>query len=129
MGRLLRRKKLIPELILSSTAVRARDTAELAAKACGYQGHIELTKQLYAAPPEEYVATVRKIPNQYHIVLIVGHNPGLEEFIEALTGKRPHLPTAALARITLSLTHWKDFQTEIKGILADLWRPKEIEKK
>lgn len=126
MGRILRRKKLIPELILSSTAVRARVTAELTAKTGGYQGQIELTKQLYAASPEECAAVVRAVPDQFQTVMLVGHNPGLEEFLETLTGKRTHFPTAALARITLPLTHWKDLQPGIKGTLVDLWRPKEI---
>lgn len=52
MGRLLKREHLIPDIIISSTATRARATAEGVAKASGYKGEIIMNKSLYAAGPE-----------------------------------------------------------------------------
>ena len=53
MGHLLREKNLVPDLVVSSTAVRARSTAEAAAEACGYPGEITLTDELYLATAGE----------------------------------------------------------------------------
>ena len=52
MGRLLNREHLIPDIIISSTATRARATAEGVAEASGYKGEIIMNKSLYAAGPE-----------------------------------------------------------------------------
>ena len=59
MGGLLVEKGLVPDLILSSTARRARKTAKLAAKAAGFSGEIELLEDLYLAPAEELLAEAR----------------------------------------------------------------------
>jgi phosphohistidine phosphatase len=61
MGELLRNEHLIPEVIISSTAIRARDTAEAVAKACGYKGQITLNRSLYADGPEAYLEAVSKV--------------------------------------------------------------------
>ena len=54
MGRLLRDENLVPDLIISSTAKRARKTAKLVAEASGYEGEIRLAETLYLAGPEAY---------------------------------------------------------------------------
>jgi phosphohistidine phosphatase SixA len=55
MGKLLQKEKLIPDVILSSTAIRASATAESVVKACGYKGEVTLNRSLYAAGPEAYL--------------------------------------------------------------------------
>jgi phosphohistidine phosphatase len=127
MGRLLADEDLVPDLILSSTAVRARTTAEAAAKASGYQQKIELDRSLYLASPEEYIEALRELPETRRRVLVVGHNPGMEQLVEVLTGQSETLPTAALACITLPIDRWRDLRSSTTGTLDGLWRPKEIE--
>ncbi len=61
-------------------------------------------------------------------VLVIGHNPGLEELIEHVTGKHEPLPTAALARINLPLERWSDLGEMVRGELVGLWRPKELKR-
>jgi phosphohistidine phosphatase len=58
MGRLLKREDLVPDIIISSTAIRARATSEAVAKASSYDGEIVLEKSLYAAEPEAYLGTL-----------------------------------------------------------------------
>ena len=82
MGRLLRREDLVPDNIISSTAIRARVTAEAVAKASSYDGEIVLNKSLYAAGPEAHLGVIHDLSDEYIRVLIVGHNPGLEELVE-----------------------------------------------
>jgi len=56
-------------------------------------------------------------------VLLVGHNPGMEGLIEALTGKRVPLRTAALARLQLPDQRWSDLGRREQADLVQLWQP------
>ena len=60
------------------------------------------------------------------ISLIVGHNPGLEELVEHLTGEQQDLPTAALAQIVLPIEQWRDLKLSTRGTLLGHWRPQEL---
>ena len=126
MGALLQEEDLIPDLILCSSAVRSHTTAILVAKACAYQGEIRKTRQLYLAEPETYVELLRQGAGEHARVLMVGHNPGLEELVESLTGEALAMPTAALARVELSLERWEDFDMDTECRLVNVWRPKEL---
>lgn len=126
IGRLLAREGLVPDRILSSTAERARATAEAVAEACGFGGSLELSRVLYLAGPDDIVDVVRALPDDGGIVLVVGHNPGLEMLVEALTRRPETLPTAALARIALPIRSWSRLATRTRGELVDLWRPRKL---
>jgi len=126
MGRLLREEGLTPELIISSTAERALATAELAALACDYEGEIEATRDFYHAAPEEYVERLQALPDEVERVMIVGHNPGMEELIAELTGEEERFPTAALAQVALPVERWQHLDEATEGKLVNLWRPKEL---
>lgn len=126
MGELLRDEGLIPGLIVSSTAKRARRTAKRAAKGSGYSGEVQLSETLYHAGPEEFIQVLRDLPEKYESVMLVGHNPGLEEFLEGLTGAYRRLPTAALAQIHLEISGWSSFEPHSRGRLMNLWLPKEV---
>jgi len=126
MGALLLDEDLIPDLILCSSAVRAHTTALLVAKACSYIGEIKQTRKLYLAEPEDYLEVLRQVAEKHERVLVVGHNPGLEALIEALTGEAIAMPTAALAQVELSLKRWSDLDTDTDGKLVNVWRPKDL---
>ncbi len=128
MGRQLAEKALTPQLILSSTALRAHETAELFAAACGYTGEIVLRADFYAAAPPAYLAALRELDDAYQRVMVVGHNPGLESLIAVLTGQTELLPTAALAHVELPIEAWKGLHDASEGTLVDLWIPPEAEK-
>lgn len=125
MGQLLREEDLIPDLILSSTAKRARKTAEAVAEASGYEGEVQFIPELYGGGPEAYLDTLHNQPGDHPCVLVVGHNPDLEELVEALTGETVSLPTAALVRIALPVENWEALDAEVEGVLAGVWTPRE----
>ena len=125
IGRLLAEREIVPEAILSSTAVRAVMTAELVAEACGFVGEIERVPELYGARPCAYVEAVRELGYDREPAMVVGHNPGLESLVELLSGESERMPTAALARVEFEIDDWRDFVGE-GGRLRDLWRPKEL---
>lgn len=126
MGELLRIQCLTPDLILSSTAQRARHTAELVAEACGYEGEIHFTRQLYLAEPIDYIEVVRTHAEDEAIVMVVGHNPGIEDLASGLTNESLSMTTANLVQVDLPLAHWQDLREHTQGKLINLWRPKEV---
>lgn len=126
MGKLLRDEKIIPEIIISSTAERARKTAEAVAHASAYGGKIILKKSLYAAGPEAYIETLHGILNEYSIAMIVGHNPAIEELVELLTGETHLMPTCSLASIKLNVDKWLEVNNHSKGKLVDIWLPRDL---
>ena len=126
MGQLIRELDLVPDYILTSSAVRATATAQLAAAEAKFDGEIEVVPVLYHADPSAFAAIVSRVPNQFERVLIVGHNPGMEDWLDRLTGYVEAFPTAALARIELPVDSWLDLSTDTRGALQGLWRPKEI---
>jgi phosphohistidine phosphatase len=126
VGRLLREEDLVPDLIVSSTAKRARKTAAKVAEGSGYGGEIQLSDELYLAPPKTYLGVLRQVADAHSRVMVVGHNPGLEELLTLLTGDESSLPTAALAYITLPIDRWSELNTGTRGHLVNLWTPKEF---
>lgn len=127
MGRLLRREGLTPDLILSSTAKRAVATAELVAQASGYENEIRTTRNLYHASPEAYLEQLRPLSDEYGRVMVVGHNPGLEELLDQLTDSGEIMPTAALAHVELPIEQWAALDETTEGKLINLWLPRELE--
>lgn len=127
MGALLQDESLVPDLILCSSAVRTHDTAVLVAEACNYDGKIEQTRKLYLAEPQAYVKVLRQVDEEYERVLVVGHNPGVEAVLQALTHEAVTMPTAALAYIELPLERWSDLDMNTECKLVNVWLPKNTE--
>ena len=126
IGTLIQAKGLVPDLIISSTAKRARKTAKLVAKKSGYKEKFQLTPAFYHAGPRAYIAVLNNLQNDYNRVMVVGHNPGLEQLVENLTGQIETMPTASLAHILLPINDWSEFDRGTHGELVHLWRPKEL---
>jgi phosphohistidine phosphatase len=126
MGRLVASRGLRPDVIVSSTAKRARRTADEVARHSGYEGAVQLERHLYLASPDEIVDVVRSVAGTARRVMVVAHNPGLEDLVARLAGRPETLPTAALAEIRLAIRSWKRLELSSAGTLAGLWRPREL---
>ena len=126
MGELVREHGLIPDVVISSDAVRARLTAEAVVEAARYAGAILLDRRLYLAGPADILSLLRTVDEKAETVMIVGHNPGLEELVAQLTGDWQNLPTAALAQIVLPIDRWRDLNLSSRGTLVGHWGPKEL---
>jgi phosphohistidine phosphatase len=127
MGQLLLDQRFLPDVILSSDAKRCRRTVEKVCEAAEYRGETMLSSELYLANPATYLKCLAKLPENVARVLVVGHNPGLEELLEALIGRYEPLTTAALAHVTLpTLERWSDVNAATRGELVKLWQPMEV---
>jgi phosphohistidine phosphatase len=123
MGDLVREYGLMPDVVLSSDAVRARLTAAAVAQAAHHAGEVLLDPHLYLASPADILSRLTTVRKNAGTVMIVGHNPGLEQLVEQLTGESQDLPTAALAQISLPIDQWRDLRLSTRGTLVGLWRP------
>ena len=126
MGKYLRQQGLIPDRILTSSAKRARKTANKVAKSCGYTGKVKKIEAFYDAVPGVYFETLQALPAKYQRVMVVGHNPTMERLVNHLTGQIERMPTAALAHIELPIQQWDALDLYTKGTLANLWTPKTL---
>ena len=126
MGQLIKDEGLLPDLVVTSTALRAHTTASEVARACGYGRQIERNDSLYHAYPDDYIQFLRGVSDEHNSVMVVGHNPCLEDLVEAISGECQAMPTAALAHLVLEIDHWTDLTLPAPGRLINIWRPKEI---
>jgi len=123
VGRRLAELGLVPELVVSSTARRARATAMLAARASGCSQEVVPARELYAASAQAVICVISTVPAGSERVMVVGHNPGLEEVLEVLTGEARRLPTACVACVELPVDTWLEVQPGVVGRLLWTWRP------
>jgi phosphohistidine phosphatase len=126
VGHLIKEKDLVPQRILSSTAIRSKRTAELVAGKCGYKGEITYLESLYLAEPPAYLEELRQLPKELDRVLVIGHNPGLEGLVQILSGEVESMPTSAVAYFTFPIKNWQELDGSIQGKLVHLWRPRDL---
>lgn len=126
MGALLREQDLIPDIILCSPTVRARKTAKAVSEGSGYEGEIKIHADFYPGDPDTFIETFYSLPDQIDSVMIVAHNPGLEELLYVLTGESARMPTSALAQVSLPIDKWFELDDESGGRLINLWRVKAL---
>ncbi len=106
MGRELLRRGLRLDLLLSSAARRAQQTAKRVGRSTGYSGVIVTEQALYFSGVRRHLDVVAHIDATCGCVLLVGHNPDLEDLVEYLTGDAVVLPTAGLVGIDLAIDSW-----------------------
>jgi phosphohistidine phosphatase len=87
------------DLAVVSTARRARSTWELAAAELHDVPSTSVDDQVYAASAGQLLGVVHGLPDEANTVVLVGHNPGIEDLVSLLTGKSVSMPTSALAVI------------------------------
>lgn len=109
VGAWLYREGLVPDHVICSPAERARQTAEIVCKRLDFKKKkIVLDADLYAAEVSDLLAALARCPASATTVLIVGHNPGLEDLVKHLAGEDLDLPedgkllpTATVARLEM----------------------------
>ena len=135
MGRELKRRDVKFDLVIASPAARVRETIDGLTQKLRLNVEIRFEPEMYAASEGMLLKIVRDIYESAHAPLLVGHNPGLQQLLLALTnGESDYLrgrveqkfPTAALAIVELPANRW----TEVKlatGKITELILPKELD--
>jgi phosphohistidine phosphatase len=138
MGAFMHAKGYEPELVLCSTAERTKETLELVLPALAERPQIRYDRSVYLAEWPELLAEIRGVSSDASPLMVVGHNPGLEQLAIALAlqaqsaAERSRLqklaqkfPTAALAVLDFGIGDWSDLKPGL-GRLIDFVRPKDF---
>ncbi len=113
MAHALKEKKVMPDLILSSSAKRAQLTAEGLAKEIGYRGKIKYIDALYMAETLDVISIIKEIKDKYDNVFIIGHNPETTELTDLMLDDYiDNVPTLGIVALKLPLKHWQKFKPE-----------------
>ena len=105
------------DLAVVSPARRARSTWELVAAELDTPPRTRIDDRVYVASDRELLALVQELPDDIETVVLVGHNPGIEDLAFLLTGESPPMPTSALAVITWTGT-WSAAGRDLAALRA-----------
>ncbi|MCP4248639.1 MAG: histidine phosphatase family protein [bacterium] len=106
IGRFVALAEVVPDYAITSTAVRARTTLELAMEAGGWTCPVNQTEYLYHAGVADVLAVVGESPDTDATVMIVGHQPTWGAVVESLTGAATRMATGTLVGIDLRMDSW-----------------------
>jgi len=104
-------KDIRPDLILSSSALRAQVTADRLAKSVGYDGRIHYMEELYMARPKTLINILSLQENQYDSIFLIGHNPELTELANLIVKESfVKLPTLGILAINIDIDSWENIE-------------------
>lgn len=127
MGRLLQVNRLTPAHVLCSAAVRARQTGQLIVREFSPQPTLDILEELYHASPRTLVKYLRATDDRYESLLLIAHNPGLEELIDHWSSEFVAFPTAAVALYRFAVDRWSQIDLDVSIAYDRLWKPKELD--
>ncbi|MDY0066387.1 MAG: histidine phosphatase family protein [Steroidobacteraceae bacterium] len=112
MARRLAARQLKPTSMLTSPAVRARDTADVLAREFGAPDRPRQDDRLYLAAPKALMEVIQELGGQASHLMVVGHNPGLSEFANELSSERSveHLPTCGVYTVQFAIADWRELE-------------------
>jgi phosphohistidine phosphatase len=138
MALYMRRMKYLPDAVQCSTSLRTRETLEYWSVAIAENPKTQFIDALYLAEPETMLSLIRRAPEKSQALMVVAHNPGIEQVAIALLHEElkrkerdyvdqieEKFPTAALAVIEFDADSWKDVKLA-SGRLVDFVRPKDL---
>lgn len=110
----------MPDLVVTSDAIRAVQTGDLAAEAMGFTGERRVVPEVYGATEAELVQVIQHLPDSSARAVLVGHNPGMEELANMFRGGHAaeHLPTAGWLVVELPASTWAETSADNGKIVA-----------
>ena len=126
MGKYLAQKNELPNLVISSTAVRAKTTAEIAMDIGKWPCNIVLESKIYGGKPKFLLNLIQNQDNKLLSICLVGHEPNFSRFIaESTDSDYLQFPTATMAKINFDVNSWKKITMGF-GNLIWIVSPKEL---
>jgi len=125
IGRYMKSENIKPDVVISSPATRARETAELVTESAELDVELRFDSRIYDATWFDLLRVIAGIEDEKQSALLIGHNPGFEETVYRLTDERVTMPTATLAKMNLEINSWSDAQ-EFCGKFEWIVKPKDL---
>lgn len=123
MGKVLTADGLAPDLVVTSTAVRARSTASLAKAAGQWDCEIILDPSLYGTGADAAVQSATSVPDSDRLML-VGHQPTWSILVSVLTGEKTEMKTATVVAIDFDIEDWEDLPS-VRGSISATYQPRD----
>lgn len=112
MGKRLKEKAIHPDIVVTSPAKRALSTAKKISEVIKYKKEkIKIESKLYHADEDTILSVVQNINDNQSTAMIFGHNPGLTDFVNAISSEEiniDNVPTSGIVAFTLPVESWKD---------------------
>ncbi|MAC19914.1 MAG: hypothetical protein CMJ23_09620 [Phycisphaerae bacterium] len=125
MGRLAAEVDLVPDIILSSDSTRTRETVAIWIAAASWNGPVRWEQKLYHASPGVLLETAKGVGPDVGRVMLVAHNPGIEELSGAIFGRPVEVPTGTMISAHLKAASWAE--SSIDDFMPDeIRRPREL---
>ena len=118
MGDYLKFRSIVPDIILSSPALRAKTTAKIIANKVQYDKKIVYEKNIYEAGTSTLHNILSTLDNRYNTVFIIGHNPGLNLLVDSYVGLNENIPTCGVVELEVQVDSWKDISSENIKLLS-----------
>jgi phosphohistidine phosphatase len=114
MGKILKKAKIIPDLILASSAKRAKKTAIFISNEIGYkENDIVFDEDLYLSSVDELVDIISEVDSDINTLFIVAHNPGVTNFVNSFCKEKiSNLPTTGIFSMEFDISSWKSISTQ-----------------
>ena len=126
MGKYLADLDQMPDLVISSPAVRAKTTVQLAMESGEWSSEFKLDRSIYGGASGTLLDLLYNINDSMGVACLVGHEPTFSSFISNCTNSGwIRFPTASMARLDFEVSAWKEIRFG-QGTLAWLTRPKEL---
>jgi phosphohistidine phosphatase len=114
MGLRLKLRAVNPDVVIASPAKRAFSTAKRISKVIGFpKEKIKTDRDLYHAGEETILSVIRGIKSKHNVAFIIGHNPGLTDFVNTLRDDEldiENIPTCGIAAFEIAVDNWQDVQ-------------------
>jgi len=126
MGKKLKKKRVHPDIVIASPALRSRLTAEVIAKKVKYFKDIVYDEELYESSATMLCEALVKIEDKNNIAFLVGHSTGINLFVENYIDFQDNIPTCGVVEIEFNCKSWKDISEQNAKLISFDYPKKEL---
>ena len=125
MGKYLKKINMIPNAIVTSSALRTVETTSLVCRHCDYDRLVEINFTFHKNGVDSYIQAISQTSVDTAILLLIGHNPDLEELVSVLTHRSIKMTTCTLVQINLYMPSWNNIisQHDFRSEIVNVWKP------
>lgn len=125
LGEELKTKGVMPDLILSSSALRCRETMNALTLGWEHPHDRKTAEELYETSLVQQINFLSTVESKYSSVLVIGHNPSCEEWLANLTRQVQSVAPGTFAVLAVMIEEWCELDLTTSAKLTQFWRPQD----